>query len=164
MILVVTGLNIRAFERLVKAVDELARMAPEEEFFIQTGSTQYQPLYCSWSPAVDFLEFEEMVERADVLVSHGGAGAIAGGLERGKPVVVVPRRQEFNEHVNDHQMELTAELETRGRVIAVYDITGLGSAIARAKTFVPAPPVNDGGTVELVRRFLDGLNEVKNAG
>ena len=44
--------------------------------------------------------------------------------------IVVPRQLQYNEHVNDHQVEFTrAVAERMGNIIPVYDIRDLGQII-----------------------------------
>ena len=140
MILVVTGVHEHGFNRLVKAVDILARDGKIEDVFIQTGYSDYQPKYCKWAKSVEFNKFEKMMDDAEILVTHGGAGCIAGGLERNKPTIVVPRLKRFNEHNNDHQLELSSILAKAQRVLLVHEENELYDFIKKAKTFTPRSP------------------------
>ena len=51
-------------------------------------------------------------------------------LQIGKTPIVVPRQHQFNEHVNDHQVEFARNVEKRmGTIIPVEDIEELGDVI-----------------------------------
>jgi len=51
-------------------------------------------------------------------------------LQIGKTPIVVPRQYQFNEHVNDHQVEFTRNVAQRmGTIIPVEDIEILGDII-----------------------------------
>ena len=55
-----------------------------------------------------------MIQRADIVITHGGTGAIIGAVKRGKKVIAVPRLARFGEHVDNHQLQIIrsfAELE-----------------------------------------------------
>lgn len=148
------GVHEHAFDRLVKAVDDLAGKGLVENVLIQTGFSIYKPKYCEWEKAIDFEEFEKTMDRADIVITHGGAGCIAGALERNKPTIVVPRLKKYNEHNNDHQLELAGALEKAGRALVVYEIGGLEEAIERAWSFVPAPPSGESRIVGIISDFL----------
>lgn len=140
--------------RLVKAVDELAGQGIIQDVFIQTGFSSYRPKYCKWVQAIDFIGFERCMEEAEIIVSHGGAGCIAGALERNKPIVVVPRLKKYNEHNNDHQLELASVLEKSGRALVVYDIKDLADTIKKARNFRPVLAVGESQVIDIIRKFL----------
>lgn len=51
-------------------------------------------------------------------------------LQIGKTPIVVPRQHQFNEHVNDHQVEFARNVSKRmGTIIPVEDIETLGKII-----------------------------------
>ena len=51
-------------------------------------------------------------------------------LQIGKTPIVVPRQHQFNEHVNDHQVEFARNVAKRmGTIIPVEDIEKLGNVI-----------------------------------
>lgn len=63
-------------------------------------------------------EFEEEVRKADVVISHAGAGSVLTALRAGKCPIVVPRRAAEGEHVDDHQVDIAQGLGDAGLVIA----------------------------------------------
>jgi beta-1,4-N-acetylglucosaminyltransferase len=52
----------------------------------------------------------ESINKADIIISHGGVGSIFDALLNDKNPIVLPRLQKFNEHVDDHQMEIVEKL------------------------------------------------------
>ena len=154
MIFVVTGVHEHGFDRLVKAVDDLAGRGVINDVYIQTGFSMYKPEFCEWSKAMDFQKFEGYMDDADIIISHGGAGCIAGALERNKPTILVPRLQKYNEHNNDHQLELTSVLEKAGRVLVAYEIEDLEEMIKKVWNFSPALPAGESQVVSIIKDFL----------
>lgn len=142
------------FDRFVRAIDNLVGQGIIKDVFIQTGHSDYQPENCEWSNAIDFTEFEQLMEKADIIISHGGAGCIAGALERSKPIVVVPRLEKYNEHFDDHQLELASVLEKSGRILVAYDINDLEQLIEKAYHFKPRPATGNCQIVEIIRDYL----------
>lgn len=65
------------------------------------------------------------------MITYGGPASFIMPLQIGKTPIVVPRQHQFNEHVNDHQVEFARNVEKRmGTIIDVEDIDSLGDIIA----------------------------------
>ena len=131
MIFVTVGTHEQPFNRLVKAVDELKRDGIiSEDVVIQTGFSTYEPQYCKWSKLISYQEMLKNVEDARIIISHGGPASFIMPLQIGKIPIVVPRQHQFNEHVNDHQVEFAKNVAKRmGTIIMIEDIEILGSVI-----------------------------------
>jgi UDP-N-acetylglucosamine transferase subunit ALG13 len=152
------------FDRFVRAIDNLVGQGIIKDVFIQTGHSKYQPKNCEWSNAIDFIEFEQLMGKADIIISHGGAGCIAGALERSKPIVVVPRLKKYNEHFDDHQLELASVLEKSGRALVAYDIKDLAQLIEKAQHFKPKPTTGNSQIVKIIRDYLINTARKKGMG
>ena len=131
MIFVTVGTHEQPFNRLVKTVDELKRDGIiTEEVIIQTGFSTYEPKYCQWSKLIPYQQMLKNVEDARIVITHGGPASFVMPLQIGKTPIVVPRQHQFDEHVNDHQMEFARNVAERmGTIIPVEDINKLGSVI-----------------------------------
>jgi len=84
----------------------------------------------------DFIQFEKMqklIKNCDFLITHGGVGSITDALNYGKATIIVPRRKELNEHSDNHQLQITKEMEKTGKIIPVYNIDDLENAIEKAR-------------------------------
>ena len=135
MIFVTVGTHEQQFDRLVKAVDDL-RASGEigEPVFIQTGYCAYEPTHCESSRFVPFKRMKEMMADADVVITHGGPSSFIEAMAAGKVPVVVPRRGDLGEHVNDHQADFVRIVaERQGGIVPVYDVADLPKAIQRAR-------------------------------
>lgn len=132
MIFVTVG-TARDFSRLIEKVDEIAGKI-KEEVIVQKGWTKYKPRNCKYLEFISRDEFLEYIKKADIVITHGGVGSIINCLKYGKPTIVVPRRKKYNEHRNDHQMDITKELESEGKVLACYDVKNLEKKISKVKT------------------------------
>lgn len=130
MIFVTVGTHEQGFERLVKEVDLLVKnKVIKEPVFIQKGYTEYIPKNCEYKDMITADEMIYYTEKAKIIITHGGPGSIMLPFRFGKTPIVVPRRKEFNEHVDNHQVKFTQKLEESGKVIAVYDINSLENII-----------------------------------
>lgn len=131
MIFVTVGTHEQPFNRLMKCVDDLKKDGTiTEEVIIQTGYSTYEPRYCKWKKLFPYQEMLQMVEKARIVITHGGPSSFIMPLQIGKTPIVVPRRHEFNEHVNNHQVEFARNVAQRmGTIILVEDIEMLGDVI-----------------------------------
>lgn len=133
MIFVTVGTHEQPFNRLVKAVDELKRDGViTEDVVIQTGFSTYEPKYCQWSKLLPYQQMIKNVEKARIVITHGGPASFIMPLQIGKTPIVVPRQHRFGEHVNDHQVEFARNVAERMRtIIPVEDISSLGDVIKK---------------------------------
>ncbi len=136
MILVSLGTHERNFFRLVKEIEKLIQKKKiKEKVIIQMGYTKYN---VKGAECYDFIPFDKMInyiKNSSLMITHGGVGSIMDALSFGKVPIVVPRRKELNEHSDDHQMQITKEMEKQNLIIPVYDINDLENAIKTAKKF-----------------------------
>lgn len=132
MIFVTVGTREDSFGRLIERIDELA---PEldDEVYIQLGHTDYEPRNAEeWFRFTDEETIQQLYATTDVVVAHAGAGTVLTALANGKPLVLVPRYEQYGEHENDHQLDLAEALESRDAVFVVYDIDDLRENIEAA--------------------------------
>ena len=132
MIFATVGTCHLPFDRLIRAIDELARTS-YEELIVQIGYSTYRPKHAQ---CFDFAAREKIIElirRADIVITHGGFGIISDCLGEKKKIIAVPRKEEFGEAVNP-QHELVLYLAQKGLLVAVEDVGDLPSAISRART------------------------------
>lgn len=131
MIFVTVGTHEQQFNRLIEKIDELKRdNIIEDEVFIQTGYSTYEPKYCEWSKLIPYSEMIQRVKEARIVITHGGPASFIMPLQEGKIPVVVPRQEKYEEHINDHQVEFAKFIEERqGNIIVVTDIDELENTL-----------------------------------
>lgn len=131
MIFVTVGTHEQPFNRLVECIDNLKRDGViEEEVIIQTGYSTYEPKYCTWKKLFPYQKMVKLVDEARIVITHGGPSSFIMPLQVGKTPIVVPRKCEFNEHVNNHQVAFSkAVAERMGTIYVVEDMDKLGETI-----------------------------------
>ena len=131
MIFVTVGTHEQPFNRLIKKIDELKESGIiQEDVIIQTGFSTYEPKHCQWSKLIPYQQMLRNVADARIVITHGGPASFIMPLQIGKTPIVVPRQHQFNEHVNDHQVEFARNVEKRmGTIILVEYIEELGDVI-----------------------------------
>ena len=138
MILVVLGTQDKQFPRLLEAVDEaISAGFIKEKVVVQAGQTVYQS---SNMEIFDFLsapEFDKLMDDANLIITHGGAGTILSAIKKGKKVIAAPRLSKYMEHHNDHQKQIISEFSKEGYILPLYDFSKLGKLISKSNNFHP---------------------------
>ncbi len=129
MIYVTLGTMFLDFKRLVSKMDAIAERTGER-VVIQLGLSRCTPQHAEH---FDFRPHEELLalqRGARVVVAHAGIGATIDALDSGRPLIVVPRRKMYNEHMTDHQLDIAGAVSRRGWGRMVLDVDELDEACA----------------------------------
>lgn len=131
MIFVTVGTHEQPFDRLLSKIDELiSNGCITEEVIMQTGFSTYTPIHCQFYKLISYQQMLRYVQEARIVITHGGPASFVMPLQIGKIPIVVPRQKQFNEHVNDHQLDFTRNVSERlGTIILVEDVNKLENAI-----------------------------------
>jgi UDP-N-acetylglucosamine transferase subunit ALG13 len=120
MIFVTVGTHEQQFNRLVEYMDLYAKES-SEEVVMQIGYSTYKPKYCKYSMFYSYDEIGDFINRAHIVITHGGPSSFIRAVQCRKIPLVVTRKKEFGEHVNNHQYEFCKEIENRfGYIKVVY--------------------------------------------
>lgn len=152
MIFVTVGTHHDPFERMLNALDQL----DGSQLVVQYGPGS-PPSGVARAEA--FMPFEEMVEcfrAADTVITHAGVGSILCARREGHTPLVVPRRHDLGEHVDEHQAELTRALAARGSVVEVTDLSELARLVAAAPPRSAAAEAVEPPLCPSVREALEG--------
>lgn len=157
MIFVALGTQKFQFNRLLKAMDELIEKGLiYESVFAQVGYSTYKPVNFSSAKMLSQEQFHSMITECSLLVTHGGVGTIMNGLKYEKKIIVCPRLKYYNEHIDDHQLDIAKKYEQLEYVISCYDIANLGECIIRAKSFTSKYKKNksNNNILNLINKFI----------
>lgn len=160
MILVTLGTQDKYFTRLLDAVNELCKKGIiKDEVIVQAGQTKYESKYMKIFEFIPKDEFYELLDKCDLVITHGGVGSIFDGLNRNKKVIAAPRLAKYQEHVNDHQLQVVGELEKIGCILAYYDGDNLEEIYKKSINFHPNKyESNNKNMVELISNYIDNNN------
>ena len=137
MILVLLGTQHNEFTRLLQEIDECIKSKKiEEDVNVQAGFTKYESKKMRIFDMIPKIDLDEFVERADLVITHGGVGSIIMALNKNKKVIAVPRLHEYGEHVNDHQRQIIKVFSEKGYLIGVQNVEDMPEALKDIKTFV----------------------------
>jgi UDP-N-acetylglucosamine transferase subunit ALG13 len=157
-IFVTVGTLSTGFDRLLKEIDMLIeKRVIREKVIAQSGSSKYTPKNYEWFRFASKEVFGDTMKESKIVITHGGVGSITNALKFNKRTIVVPRRKQFGEVVNDHQLEITRELEKEGRIIAVYDIKDLKGALEQVEKLKIPMDKKEPGVAKIIRKYLEEL-------
>ena len=157
MILVMLGTQNNSFHRLLEKIDDLINKGIiTDEVVVQAGYTKYESNNMKIFSLISQEELEELIEKADLVITHGGVGSIISSLKKGKKVIAVPRLHEYQEHVNNHQKEIIETFDKKGYIIGIQDVNQLEEAIEKSKDFIPEKyQSNNKKMLNIIENFID---------
>ena len=161
MIVVTVGNDPRDFSRLVKKVDEIAPRVPSE-IVIQKGYSSYRPKNTKYFDFVPINTAKKQIKNSELVISHAGIGTIILCKEHGIPLIILPRRKKYGEHMNDHQMEIAQMLAKRREknIHVIYAEEKLEEKIhevlkAKRKNRTPIQNVGKASLIRKIREFIN---------
>ena len=131
MIFITLGSQKFQFNRLLIAIDEqITQRKIIDPVFAQTGYSDYVPQNFEYKNFLNRDEFSQAEEKSDIVITHGGSGAIIGALKKHKKVIAVPRLAKYGEHVDDHQLQLVDEFRNLNLIYECIVCDDLWKAVA----------------------------------
>lgn len=157
MILVMLGTQNNSFHRLLEEIDDLIdKGIITDEVVVQAGYTKYKSKNMKIFSLISIEELEELIEKANLVITHGGVGSIISSLKKGKKIIAVPRLHEYQEHVNNHQKEIVETFDKKGYIIGIKDVKELNEAIEKSKDFVPEKYLSSNRKMlNIIEDFID---------
>lgn len=136
MIFVTVGTQPNGFLRCLKEVEKLIDTYHiTEEVVAQIGNTDFETTKFKTIPFTSVTEFDELISKASVVITHAGSGAIFGSIKAGKKIIAMARLHDYNEMADNHQTELIKKLSEGGYLIdGTYSLV---EAWPKLQGFVP---------------------------
>ena len=137
MIFVTVGTQDKQFTRFIQAVEKLVIDGDiKEDVIVQAGHTKYESNYIKILNYIPYNDFNDYLNKADIIVTHGGVGSILSSVKLGKKVIAVPRLAKYQEHVNDHQVQVIEKMEKEGYILGCTNLDELKDKLNDTKTFI----------------------------
>ena len=112
------GTQNNSFHRLLEKIQEMIdKKVINEKVIVQAGRTKFESKDMEILGIVPEKKLKKLMDEADLIITHGGVGSIVTALKMQKKVIAVPRLSGFNEHVNDHQIEIVDTFDKQGLLI-----------------------------------------------
>ena len=158
LILVTLGTQDKKFTRLLKAIQQQIDLKNiKEEVIVQAGcSADFKSNDMKIFDYIPIDEFEKLMQECDILITHGGVGSITTGLRNNKKVIAAARLKKYNEHTNDHQLQIIEKFANNNQILELNDFNELDKILKKAKKFEPEKyESNNKAMLELVKKEID---------
>ena len=134
MILVTLGTQKQDFSRVLKYIE---KSQIKDEIVVQAGYTKFKSKKMKIFDFIPYEEMNELIKKADFVITHSGTGSVLTPLKSGKKVIVCARLSKYGEHVDDHQKQLTEIFKDEGYVLELTEDNNLDDLIKELKKFNP---------------------------
>lgn len=157
MILILLGTQNNSFHRLLEEVQKnIDNGNIKQEVVVQKGYTKFQSENMTLYNQLPLEELNQLIEKADLIITHGGVGSIITAIENNKKVIAVPRLKKYKEHVNDHQLDIIKSFSNLGHIIGLNGVEELAEALKKVGDFQPKQYVkNTGNILKIVEDFIN---------
>lgn len=136
MIFVTLGTQDKTFERLLIEIDRLIeKKVINDEIIVQAGNTVYKSKNMEIFDFIDMKNFDVYIRKCDILITHGGVGSILNGIDNQKKVLAVARLEKYDEHENDHQIQIISEFVKRNLIVGCLEVDQLEEKILELSKF-----------------------------
>ena len=139
MILVTLGTQDKKFYRLLDMIEkEIINGNIKEEVIVQAGySSDYKSENMKIFDLLPMNEFDELIEKCNILITHGGVGSIITGLKNTKKVIAIARLKKYGEHTNDHQLQIIENFSEAGFILKLDESQNLNKILKKIENFKP---------------------------
>lgn len=157
MILVLLGTQNNSFHRLLEKIEDCIKNNKiKEEVIVQAGYTKFQSDYMKVFDLIPKSELEQLQDKANIIITHGGVGSIVSSIKKEKKVIAIPRLHKYGEHVNDHQTEIVNMFGKKEYIINCNEVDQLDEALEKVKHFKPKK--YESGTNKIINIIQDFIN------
>jgi UDP-N-acetylglucosamine transferase subunit ALG13 len=133
LVFVTVGTDHHPFDRLVAWMDDwLASGAKERVRCLIQSGTSKPPVQTEFDQYFGYQQMETFLSEATVVVCHGGPGTVMMSRWAGKRPIVVPRRHDLGEHVDDHQVAFARRIAAEGEIALAEDAAALTAHLEQA--------------------------------
>ena len=132
MILVTLGTQKQSFTRLL---DYIEKSKIKDTVVVQAGHTKYNSEKMKILSFIEYDEMENLIDKADIIITHGGTGSIIMPLMKGKIVIACARLRKYGEHVDDHQQQIVDVFSEEGYILKLDEDSNIDELMKKLKSF-----------------------------
>ena len=101
-------------------------------------------------------EFDKLMKKCDILITHGGVGSIITGLKNNKKIIAMSRLKIYKESANDHQLQIIDNFSKEGYLLKL-DNNNIAEVLNKAKHFKPKKFISN--TDNMIKLISDYINK-----
>lgn len=133
-VVITVGTDHHRFDRVVDWAVDFAGRHSEVDLVVQAGTSRppkQHPPNVRIEQYLNFDELRDAMDRATLVVTHGGPATIGDALEMGQRPIVVPRDPARAEHVDGHQQRFAKFMAENGQVDVAKEMDDLEAVVVR---------------------------------
>ena len=137
--------------------ESMLSIYPKAKYFgpiVQAGYTEFNSKKMKIIDFINYAEMEKLVDKADLIITHGGTGSILGPLKKNKKVIACARLAKYGEHVDNHQEELVSIFAKEGYILELGEDDNLDDLLSKIDKFKPKKYVSN------TDNFIDNLKKL----
>lgn len=158
LILVTLGTQDKSFKRLLEALQQqIDKGIIKDKVIVQAGFTKFESDDMEIIDLIPINEFNDLIKKADLIITHGGVGSIMAGIRNNKKIIVAPRLKKYNEHVNDHQVQIVEEFAKLGYILPLKNFNMLSKLLIKVKKF--KPQTMESNTINMINLIEDYIDK-----
>ena len=159
MVLVLLGTQNNSFFRLLDQVKNCINIGLiKEEVIVQAGYTSYNSNKMKILDFVSDTKLKDLINKADLIITHGGVGSILSGLEKNKKVIAAARLKQYDEHESDHQLQIVDKFAEDGYILKLEDFDKLDEVIKKSRKYkFTKYKSNNDNFVKLIDKLIEEL-------
>lgn len=139
MIFITVGTSKYQFNRLLELIDELCEdhILDRNEVIAQVGFSNYRPKNYKYFDFTSAEDHKKYIENAKFIISHSGTGSVVSAIKMMKRVIIFPRLSKYQEHADNHQVELVNAFKEKRYVLSASNRKELLNCIINIEKFIP---------------------------
>ena len=148
----------KKFTRLFEIIDQLCKegILNGSDILAQIGFDKYKTDYYKTFDIVSSEEFICNILESDIVISHCGTGTVINALKLKKKVILFPRLSKFDEHYDDHQIELAENFKLKGFCLVAYNKDELIKNICDIRNFTPSEFISNNTYInDIILSFIN---------
>jgi len=148
------------FDRLVDALRYVVD-SEQVHIFAQTINNNMRYNSIGTLECVETLcpsDYDQHFLSADVVISHAGIGSIISASRFQKPIILIPRRFDFGEHRNNHQLDTVEKFSNVPGIYVAENPFDLLSLIKSQLRSLDIPSDKNSSLVSGLRKYIHGIN------
>lgn len=160
-VFVSVGTDHHPFDRLVDWAERWALAHPDDTVVVQHGTTRAPDGAVEHAELYSRDDMRAQLERADVVVISCGPGGVMDVRATGRVPVVLARRADLGEHVDDHQQSFARHLSSAGLAHCIESeaelVEALDSARDEPQRWRCEPPTEPPVGIARIGQLIDEL-------
>jgi UDP-N-acetylglucosamine transferase subunit ALG13 len=154
MIFVLLGTQDSPFLRILKETEKaIKELDLKEKVYAQVGETVFSSKLIKTKAYFTSEEYENLMDKARVIITHGGAGILFQAIHLEKKIIAMPRKMQLGEHNDNHQNELVKKLSELGYIYEAK--SSIKKALLDINAFQPKPYALKNDILNTVRKFIE---------